>query len=73
MLHRLVYCFVGLAFFLLCACQGYDVKVNDRVVYTPTPLFSDFAAADPGLKSCIERAINDGVVTAPGQLSSSRL
>ena len=70
MLHRLVYCFVGLAFFLLCACQGYDVKVNDRVVYTPTPLFSNFAAADPGLHSCIERAINDGVVTAPGQLSS---
>jgi Leucine-rich repeat (LRR) protein len=70
MLHRLVYCFVGLAFFLLCACQGYDVKVNDKVVYTPTPLFSNFAAADPGLHSCIERAINDGVVTAPGQLSS---
>jgi Leucine-rich repeat (LRR) protein len=70
MLHRLVYCFVGLAFFLLCACNGYDVKVNDKVVYTPTPLFSDFAAADPGLKSCIERAINDGVVTAPEQLST---
>ena len=70
MLHRLVYCLVGLAFVFLCACQGYDVKVNDRVVYTPTPLFSDFAAADPGLQSCIERAINDGVVTAPGQLSS---
>jgi Leucine-rich repeat (LRR) protein len=70
MLHRLVYCLVGLAFVFLCACQGYDVKVNDRVVYTPTPLFSNFAAADPGLQSCIERAINDGVVTAPGQLSS---
>jgi len=70
MLDRLIYCLFGLAFVLLCACQSYDVKVNDRVVYTPTPLFSDFAAADPGLRSCIERAINDGVVTAPGQLSS---
>jgi len=70
MLDRLIYSLFGLAFVLLCACQSYDVKVNDRVVYTPTPLFSDFAAADPGLRSCIERAINDGVVTAPGQLSS---
>ncbi len=70
MLHRLVYCFVGLSFFFLCACNGYDFKVNEKVVYTPIPLFSDFAAADPGLQSCIERAINDGVVTAPGQLSA---
>jgi Leucine-rich repeat (LRR) protein len=70
MLHRLFYCCVGLSFLFLCACQGYDVKVNDKVVYTPTPLFSDFAIADPGLKSCLERAINDGVITAPDQLTN---
>jgi Leucine-rich repeat (LRR) protein len=70
MLHRLVYCFVGLAFSLLCACHGYDVKVNDRVVYSPTPLFRDFTTPDPGLKNCIERAINDDVISAPEQLTA---
>jgi Leucine-rich repeat (LRR) protein len=70
MLHRLVYSFVGLAFVLLCACNGYDVKVNDKVVYSPIPLFSDFTTADPGLQRCLERAINDGVISAPDQLTN---
>jgi Leucine-rich repeat (LRR) protein len=69
-LHRLFYCFVGLAFFLLGACHGYDVKVNDKVVYSPTPLFRDFTTPDPGLKHCIERAINDGVITVAEQLTT---
>jgi Leucine-rich repeat (LRR) protein len=70
MLHRLVYCFVGLAFLLLSACNGYDVKLNDKVMYSPIPLFTDFATPDQGLRSCIERAINDGVVSAPQQLTN---
>ncbi len=70
MLHRPVYCLVGLAFLLLGACQGYDVKVNDKVVYSPTPLFSDFTTPDPGLKNCLEQAINDGVITVVEQLTA---
>jgi Leucine-rich repeat (LRR) protein len=70
MLHRLVYCFIGLAFFLLSACSRYDVKLNDRVMYSPSPLFTDFATPDPGLRRCIERAINDGVISAPQQLTN---
>jgi Leucine-rich repeat (LRR) protein len=70
MLHRLVYSVVGLAFLFLGACNGYDVKVNDKVVYSPIPLFSDFSAADPGLKTCLDRAINDGVISAPEQLTN---
>jgi Leucine-rich repeat (LRR) protein len=70
MLHRPVICVVGLAFLLLGACNGYDVKVNDKVVYSPTPLFSEFATPDPGLKSCLEQAINDGVITTAEQLTA---
>lgn len=68
MLHRLVYCVLALS--LLAACQGYDFTVNEKVVYTPVPLFSDFTTPDPGLKDCLGRAINDGVITAADQLTS---
>ncbi|MEZ5571924.1 MAG: hypothetical protein R3E64_07845 [Halioglobus sp.] len=70
MSHRLVYCVLVPIFFLLGACQGYDVTVNDKVVYTPVPLFNDFTTPDPGLNSCIKRAINDGVFTRADQLTS---
>ena len=70
MMHRLVYCFLVPGLLLLGACQGYDFKVNDKVVYTPIPLFTDFTVPDPGLDSCLKQAINDGVITAPEQLTT---
>jgi Leucine-rich repeat (LRR) protein len=70
MMHRLVYCFLIPGLLLLGACQGYDFKVNDKVVYTPIPLFSDFTVPDPGLDSCLKQAINDGVITAADQLTT---
>ena len=70
MLHRLVYCFPGVALLLLCACHGYDFKVNDKIVYAPNPLFSDFTVSDPGLNNCLKQAINDGDITAPEQLTT---
>ncbi|MAT93837.1 MAG: hypothetical protein CME59_14695 [Halioglobus sp.] len=53
---------------LLAACQGYDIKVNDRVVYSPPPLFTGFDIADPALRACVEQAIVDQSVTAPAEL-----
>jgi len=70
MSHRLVYCILVPAFILLGACQGYDFTVNDKVVYSPKPLFRDYTTPDPGLDHCLEQAINDGVITAAGQLTS---
>ena len=40
--HLLFCLFIVSACFLFSACQGYDVKVNDKVVYAPKPLFRDF-------------------------------
>jgi Leucine-rich repeat (LRR) protein len=53
---------------LLAACGPYDVKVNERVVFSPRPLFSDFDLADPALRACVEQAIADNNVTAASQL-----
>ncbi len=52
----------------LSACEHYDLKVNERVVYTPRPLFSDFAAPDPALQACLEKAIASLKVTSATQL-----
>jgi Leucine-rich repeat (LRR) protein len=70
MLRHLVCCFVGPAFLILSACQEYDFKVNDKIVYTPTPLFRDYAIPDTGLNDCVNQAINDGTVTTAPQLMS---
>ena len=69
MLHRLFYYVVVSAFFILSACQGYDFRVNNKIVYSPIPLFREFTTPDPGLNSCLEQAINDGAITAAAQLT----
>jgi len=52
----------------LAGCNKYDIKVNDRVVFSPRPLFTDFDIADPGLRACVEQAIIDGNVTIAADL-----
>jgi len=70
MLHRFLFCLASPALLLLTACQSYDFKVNDKVVYTPQPLFKDFDTPDQALRTCLEQAITDGAVTVSNQLSS---
>lgn len=53
---------------LLAACQGYDVTVNDRVVYSPAPLFAGFDIPDPGLATCVRQAVIDQAITDPSDL-----
>jgi Leucine-rich repeat (LRR) protein len=55
---------------MLGACEGYDVRVNDKIVYTPIPLFANFTTPDPGLNSCLKQAINDGAITSAQQLTA---
>lgn len=60
---------VSLLLLLLGACGNYDFSINDRVVYTPRPLFTDFDIPDPGLRKCIQEAINDNLVTSASGLA----
>ena len=56
--------FIGL--FLVASivgCKNYSVSVNDNVVYTPLPLFKDFAITDIHLSACVEQTINDKKIT----------
>lgn len=52
----------------LTACNQYDLKVNERIVYAPRPLFEDFAAADPALQACLEQAVAENKVTSAARL-----
>ncbi|MEE4146943.1 MAG: hypothetical protein V2I26_19215 [Halieaceae bacterium] len=68
--HRLRTCMICLPLALVAACGSYDVTINERVVYTPEPLFTDFDIPDPALRECIREAINDARATDAGDVSS---
>ena len=68
MLHRLTACLSMLL--LLSACESYDFKVNDTVVYSPHPLFNDFDVPDEALRDCLEQTIMDGKIATAGQLTT---
>ena len=53
---------------LSTGCSDFDFKVNDKVVFSPRPPFSDFEIADDALRVCVEQAIADNTITAAAQL-----
>jgi Leucine-rich repeat (LRR) protein len=53
---------------LLGSCADYRVTVNERVVYTPAPLFTGYRIPDPALAECVEQHIADAGVTAAAAL-----
>lgn len=55
---------------LLAGCGSYDFTVNDKVVFSPRPLFSDYEIIDAALDACVRQAIADGQVTSAAQLDS---
>lgn len=63
-------CTIFLALLLVGACSSYDFTINDRVVYSPDPLFTDFDIPDDALRQCVKDAIKANVVTSASGLSS---
>lgn len=54
---------------LLSACADYQFTINDRVVYTPEPLLSDFSIDDSALNECIKQTVLDDSITAATELT----
>ena len=67
---RQIFLLYALAFAGITGCQGYDFKVNDKVVYRAPTVFSDFSVGDPALAACIEQTIADQDITQPAQLTA---
>jgi Leucine-rich repeat (LRR) protein len=57
-----------LGLLLLGACADYRFTVNDKVVYTPEPLFSDYDIPDSQLNDCIFQTIKDHTLNTASQL-----
>jgi Leucine-rich repeat (LRR) protein len=70
MTNRVISCLACLCIPLLAACGSYDFTVNDKVVYTPDPLFTDFNVPDKALRKCLREAINDARATSASEVSS---
>lgn len=61
------------AFYLLIAssCSNlneYEITFNERKIYSPSALFTDYLIPDSGLATCIEQAIEDGQITSASGL-----
>ncbi|MEP4484100.1 MAG: hypothetical protein ABJ013_00605 [Halioglobus sp.] len=54
----------------LAGCESYDITVNDRLVYTPESLFSDYTIDDGALSECVDQAIVDAKATGPNKLTT---
>ena len=63
MLTRSLAIAAALTFAAICAaCANYEFTVNEKVVYPPLPLFSDYALADAALQQCVTQSIEDSGV-----------
>ncbi|MEE4190962.1 MAG: hypothetical protein V2I66_05255 [Halieaceae bacterium] len=60
--------FAGLLLVVSSGCADYQFTVNERVVYTPAPLFSGYEIADTALLECVKAHIQEAQVTAADQL-----
>ena len=65
---RPLFCLSLLAL-VLSGCSKYQLTLNEAVVYTPAPLFTDFKTADPRLKTCLDQAIKDHKATSPADVT----
>ncbi|MCT2531082.1 protein phosphatase 1 regulatory subunit 42 [SAR92 clade bacterium H921] len=41
------------------SCDRYQVTFNERQIYTPPSLFTNYQIADPNLRNCVAQAISD--------------
>jgi Leucine-rich repeat (LRR) protein len=53
--------YLGLVF--IAGCSKYQLTLNENVMYSPAPLFTQFTTADPNLKVCLDQAIKDSQAT----------
>ena len=52
----------------IVACDRYQVTINEREIYAPPVLFSDYEIIDPALRNCVAQAISDQKITVAEDL-----
>jgi internalin A len=59
-----------IAAILLTGCAGYDVIINNNVIYTPPKLLTKMEVADRALNDCMQQTVKDMKITAIEQLTN---
>lgn len=59
-------------FIMVSACSGYQVSVNDNVLYTPASLLAVSGVDDQNLQGCLEQTIQDKKISDKAQLTRLR-
>ncbi len=54
---------------VVASCTDYQFKINDRVVYTPAPLYTEYEIPDEALRKCVKQHVGDGAITNASQLT----
>lgn len=54
---------------LSTSCSHYDISLNDRLVWTPPTIYSDFQVADPALQNCLAATIESGQIMRASDLT----
>jgi len=50
-------------------CQKYSVSLNDKVIYTPLPVFNAYQIADEKLHNCVAQTLQDQHATSAQELT----
>ncbi len=62
-------CLTTLGLLLVTACADYQFTVNEKVVYTPAPLFAEYDIPDTALRECVKQHVRDSSITTAIQLT----
>lgn len=54
----------------LSACAGYDISLNDRLIYTPKELFTEFSLTDAALHDCVRQTVEYQKASSASQLTT---
>lgn len=54
----------------MAGCADYEFTVNNKTVYTPLPLYSDYQIGDSALKACVSQTIEDQKITQAQSLKA---
>ena len=49
-------------------CADYRFSINEREIYSPDAVFTDYSIADSGLRGCVERTLADQHISNASQL-----
>lgn len=53
---------------LMSGCKNYSFSVNEKVLYMPPAIFTDYELIDPQLFACVQQTIYDSHITRAADL-----